>query len=255
VNRTPLEAVRNYQQEIRSQGGKILFECKDIACGGDAARASSGGGGEMSVAMYLMPEERIKDKAFSCGWCAQLSRIADQRYFTAEIPSSGASVSVLAYTVNDHGSCKALAGRTIVIADILEAKAREQKMITMNSGEMAKEMALSGSVALYGIYFDFNKADLKAESEPALSEIAKLMKGSATLKLLVVGHTDRAGTLQFNMDLSQRRAAAVVDALAGRYQVERARLTPIGVAYASPKASNKTEEGRARNRRVELVEN
>jgi OmpA-OmpF porin, OOP family len=202
-----------------------------------------------------MPEERVKDEAFSCGWCAQLSRIAGQRYTTAEIPASGASISVLAFTVNDHGSCKSLAERTIVIVDILETKAREQKMVTMNAEEMAKEMADSGSVALYGIYFDFNKTGLKPESAPALEEIAKLMKANAALKLLVVGHTDHASTLQFNMDLSQRRATAVVEALATRYRIERARLTPIGVAYASPVASNKTDEGRAKNRRVELVEN
>jgi outer membrane protein OmpA-like peptidoglycan-associated protein len=75
------------------------------------------------------------------------------------------------------------------------------------------------------------------------------------LKLLVVGHTDNVGSYGFNMDLSQRRAAAVVAALAGRFGIARDRLSPVGVSYASPVASNRAEEGRAKNRRVELVEN
>jgi outer membrane protein OmpA-like peptidoglycan-associated protein len=74
------------------------------------------------------------------------------------------------------------------------------------------------------------------------------------MKLLVVGHTDNVGTFAFNTDLSQRRAVAVVNALASRFGVARNRLTPFGVSFAAPVASNRTEEGRAKNRRVELVD-
>jgi OOP family OmpA-OmpF porin len=64
ANRSPLEVLRNYQQEIKGKGGRILFECKAEACGGDSTRSSSGGGGEMSLAMYLFPEDRVKDEGF-----------------------------------------------------------------------------------------------------------------------------------------------------------------------------------------------
>ena len=84
--------------------------------------------------------------------------------------------------------------------------------------------------------------------------MGKLLKDNPALKLLVVGHTDNVGNFPFNMDLSQRRAAAVVAALASR-GAAKDRLTPVGVSFASPIATNKTEEGRAKNRRVELVEN
>jgi OmpA-OmpF porin, OOP family len=255
ANRSPLEVLRNYQQEVTQKGGKILFECKDVQCGGSATRSSNGGGGDMSLSMFLFPAERIKDPSFSNGSCAMSESISDQRYATAEIPAAAAHLSILTYTLMDDLYCKAFSGRTIAVVDIIEGKAREQKMITVTSAEMAKEISSSGSVALYGIYFDFNKADLKAESEPALAEIAKLLKSNAALKLLVVGHTDRVGTLAFNMDLSQRRAAAVVNALVTKYQTAQSRLTPLGVAFASPVASNAAEEGRAKNRRVELVEN
>ena len=254
-NRSPLEVLRNYQQEITQSGGKILFECKDAECGGSASRSSGGGGGNMSLAMFLFPDERIKDPSFSNGNCAMTESITDQRYATAEIPAQAAHLSILTYTLKDDLYCKAFNGRTIAVIDIVEGKPREQKMITVTSAEMAKEISSNGSVALYGIYFDVNKADVKAESEPALAEIAKLLKSNAALKLLVVGHTDHVGTIPFNMDLSQRRAAAVVSALVTKYQIAQTRLTPLGVAFASPVASNASEEGRAKNRRVELVEN
>ena len=90
---------------------------------------------------------------------------------------------------------------------------------------------------------------------PTLEEIAKLLKGDANLRLLVVGHTDNVGTFEFNKDLSQRRAASVVQMLTSKFTVDPKRLTPFGVSFASPVASNKTEEGRAKNRRVQLVEN
>jgi len=71
----------------------------------------------------------------------------------------------------------------------------------------------------------------------------------------VVGHTDNVGTFEFNMDLSQRRAASVVQILTSKLGIEPKRLTPVGVSFASPVASNRTEEGKSKNRRVQLVEN
>ena len=139
--------------------------------------------------------------------------------------------------------------------DLFEAKGREQKMVTVSSGEMARSISTAGRVALYGIYFDFNKAEVKPESDLTLEQVGKLLKESPRLKLLVVGHTDNVGGFPFNMDLSQRRAVAVVNALSSRFEVSRERLTPVGVSYASPVATNATDEGRSRNRRVELVEN
>lgn len=254
-NRTPLEALRNYQQEIREQGGNILFECSGGECGGDPGRSSDGGGGEMSMAMYLFPQESISDPVFSNGYCAMTDRINDQRYTAAEFPAVGSHVSVLTYTLKGGSFCKAFKNRTIAIVDLIETKAREQKMVTVKADEMEREIVTSGSIALYGIYFEFDQAVVKPESQPTLQEIALLLKSKPELKLLIAGHTDNVGTFAYNMDLSQRRAVAVVQALTAEFGIDRARLTPVGVSYASPKSTNRTEEGRAKNRRVELVEN
>lgn len=251
-DRSPLEVVRNYQDEIKARGGKVLFECKAGDCGGDPERSSSGGGGDLSLSMYLYPESRVSDPYKSNGYCALTADIGDQRYTAAELPDG--HVSVLAYTLKDQLYCKAFNGRTIAVVDIVEAKAREQKMVTVQAGEMAKQIASTGGISLYGILFDFNKAHIKPESDATLEQIAKLLKSDAAMKLLVVGHTDKVGTLPFNMDLSQRRARAVVTALSTKHAIVQSRLTPVGVAYASPVASNKTDEGRSKNRRVELVE-
>jgi OOP family OmpA-OmpF porin len=255
-NVSPLEVVRNYQTEIRKKGGKILHECAENACGGDPGRSSGGGGGSMSLSMYLRPAEKVKDSYGSGGYCAHNSRISGQRFTAGTLDASGAYVTVLAYSIAPGPpSCRDLEGRTVAAVDIIRPKVREQKMVTIKAEEMAGRIAEAGSVALYGIYFDFNKADVKSESMPTLEQIARLMKAKPKLKLLVVGHTDNVGSFPFNRDLSQRRATAVVAALASRYRVDAKRLTPVGVANACPVASNKTEEGRAKNRRVELVEN
>ena len=126
-------------------------------------------------------------------------------------------------------------------------------MVTASAEQMASEIAKSGRVALYGIHFDFNKTDIKPESAGTLDEIAKYLKGNQAVELLVAGHTDNVGGFEFNRDLSQRRAKAVVDALISKYGIAAGRLVPFGVSFAAPMAPNETEDGRAKNRRVELV--
>jgi OmpA-OmpF porin, OOP family len=257
-NRSPLEVLRNYQDEIKARGGTVLFTCKDAECGGDPTRSTSGGGGDMSLAMFLYPIDRITDTYVSNGYCALTEHISDQRYLSAELPAQGTHISVLVYTLvvpNPSDGCRAFNGRTIAVVDIIDGKARENKMVAVNAGEMASAISSSGRVALYGILFDFNKTDIKPESDPTLEQMAKLLKDSPALKLLVVGHTDNIGGFASNMDLSQRRAAAVVAALNTRYGIAKDRLSPVGVSFASPVASNKTDDGRAKNRRVELVDN
>ena len=163
-------------------------------------------------------------------------------------------VSVLAYTLKAGHSCQALDGRTVAVVDVVEAKGRERKMVKVDAAAMARAIATTGRIALYGILFDFDQATVKAESAPALTEIAALLTANPDLKLLVVGHTDMAGTFEYNRTLSQRRAEAVVAALVRDHDVDKARLLPVGVSFAAPLASNQTEEGRAQNRRVELVQ-
>jgi OmpA-OmpF porin, OOP family len=141
-------------------------------------------------------------------------------------------------------------GQVVVAVDIVTGKAIENKMVT--AADMADALATKGSIDLYGIYFDTDKTDIKPESTKTLDEVANLLKIDRTLKLEISGHTDNTGTADHNMKLSEGRAQAVVDALVKQYGVDAARLQAKGYGDTKPVASNDTEDGRAKNRRVEL---
>jgi outer membrane protein OmpA-like peptidoglycan-associated protein len=135
---------------------------------------------------------------------------------------------------------------------IVERKAMAQEVVA--SAELFKSgLSTSGHVEVPGIFFDTGKADLKPESDSALAEIAKLLQADAGLKVYVVGHTDNTAALDLNLRLSEARAEAVVQALVAKHGIDRARLLGKGVGPLAPVAANDTEEGRAKNRRVELV--
>ncbi len=105
-----------------------------------------------------------------------------------------------------------------------------------------------------GHIFETESADITAQSDATLTEIATLLQNDPDMRLHVVGHTDNEGTLEFNLDLSRRRTEAVVQTVVSGHGVATSRLLANGVGFLAPVASNRTEEGRARNRRVEPVE-
>lgn len=143
-------------------------------------------------------------------------------------------------------------GQGIALAIIEESKM--DQVIVADAEALAKEIDLTGKVAVYGIYFDTGKAVVKPESGPALAEIVKLLQKNSDMKIYVVGHTDSVGELDYNMGLSQRRAAAVVEVLVSKHDIDQGRLEPHGVGPLVPASTNKSEDGRSMNRRVELVE-
>ena len=129
----------------------------------------------------------------------------------------------------------------------------EQRMSFVNSDEMSRSLTDTGKVSLYGIYFDTDKDVVRPDSQPTLVEIQKLLRADPQLKVHVVGHTDNQGNAAHNLDLSRRRAASVVGELTAKYGITADRLDAFGCGFYAPVASNTAEEGRAKNRRVELV--
>ncbi len=124
---------------------------------------------------------------------------------------------------------------------------------TQQAPEIEQSLKESGRAEVHGIYFDFASATIKPESEPVLKEIADAMAKNPSWKLSIEGHTDNIGNDASNVELSKRRAEAVKQALATRYHVDPATLATAGFGATRPKEPNTTAEGRARNRRVELV--
>ena len=127
-----------------------------------------------------------------------------------------------------------------------------QQEVAADASSLAKEIARSGHVAVYGIHFATGQATIQSDSEQTLTQIMQLLRDNADLKLRVEGYTDNVGQAAANQALSERRAQAVVAWLVG-HGVAGSRLTARGLGAANAVADNATEDGRAKNRRVELV--
>lgn len=147
---------------------------------------------------------------------------------------------------------QAESGGYLVWLRIIEKVPMKQHIVA-DAASFANDLDRTGHVAVYGIYFDTGKAVVKPESKPALDEVAKLLKSDPNLRLWVVGHTDSVGKVDDNMRLANARADAVAAELVSAHGIAAARLKGYGVGPLAPIAGNEAEEGRAKNRRVELV--
>ncbi len=237
-----VELLRNYEKELATQGFEILYDStKDEAATKWDNYLASFGGMEINT-----------NRSYYIFYAAEKRNI---KVLSAKKPRTEGDLYISLITVQwdkDDAVYKARRGAYAAI-DLIEVKPMTQNMVTVKADEMSKSISSTGRVALYGILFDFNKADIKPESKPALEEIAKLLRTEANLSLHVVGHTDSVGNYETNDALSKRRAEAVVATLVNEFGINASRLTANGVANLAPVAVNTTEEGRARNRRVELV--
>jgi outer membrane protein OmpA-like peptidoglycan-associated protein len=232
AGRSTLEVFRNYQQALDKAGFEPVFTCDDKKCGGRNFNNAVGGG-----KLYMLFGDQH-----------------DQRYIAARLKRPEGDVYASLYVVLHRSGGGPNKDRALALLDIVEIKPMEQRMKVVEAPQMQRDLATAGRVAIYGILFDFDKDTMRADSKPQLDEIAKLLKSQPSLKVLIVGHTDAKGGLDYNRKLSERRAASIVKALVSDYGIARARLTPVGVGMAAPVGSNRTEEGRALNRRVELVD-
>jgi OmpA-OmpF porin, OOP family len=135
---------------------------------------------------------------------------------------------------------------------VVEEEAMKQT-VEFTATELGRMLDETGSVAVHGILFDTGKATIKPESAPVLAQIAELLASNDALTLEIQGHTDNVGTKAANLALSQGRAAAVKDYLVKTHQIAAGRLTTAGFGDTKPVGDNATDEGKALNRRVELV--
>ncbi len=237
-----LEVFRNYINELTAKGFVILYDSKKDP---DAIRWSNYLAPFGSMDIQTSRSNYVFYAAAQNGICvltAKKSRPEGDIYLHLTVVEWG----------KDDAVYKSKRGAYVAL-DIIEMQPMVQKMVTVSADEMAQSLSAVGKVSLYGIYFDPGKWDIKTTSRPALQEIATLLKNKPALKLHVVGHTDNIGGYEVNTVLSKRRAEAVVATLVKEFGISALRLTANGAAYLAPVASNSTEAGRAKNRRVELV--
>ncbi len=249
AERSSLEVIRNYQQQARADGFQPVFECAGDTCGAGSGQV------KFSVVAAIMPTRFFDQVGEASAAACGAYYVTAIRYALMENKATGATLAVAASNpeISSVYCSEDFRKQLTVWVSRVEPQAREQQMVALSASDMAKSIDADGRVALYGIYFDTGKADIKPESKASLDQIGELLKQRPELKLHVVGHTDNVGGVDANMALSKRRAESVVAALATTYGVNRARLTGNGVASLAPVKTNTTEEGRAKNRRVELV--
>ncbi|MCK5392686.1 MAG: DUF4892 domain-containing protein [Deltaproteobacteria bacterium] len=230
-DRSTLEVFRNYEDALKAAGFEILYTCSNKECGG-------------------RPFNHRVVK-YSGGFADNYS---DQRFLAAKLPRDEGDVYVSLYIVKNTSGGGKDRNHIYTQVDVIEVAPMQEAMVTVDADAMAEEIFETGSISIYGILFDFDKADIKPESAATITEIAVLLNNNPNLKLFIVGHTDNKGSLDYNMDLSQKRAGAVVGVLITEHGIQSSRVTPKGLGFLAPVASNSSEDGRAKNRRVELVE-
>jgi OmpA-OmpF porin, OOP family len=238
AGRSATEVFRNYQAALQQSGFTTLYSCEMQAC--DKALVT-----EQYRNEVLRPRKWSPDSPPPAGNFGR-----DVRFLSAKATRNGADIYVSLFVAEPNSVWNAPVAALLVA----EPTAMETGKVLVDTAALQKGLAAEGRIALYGIYFDTGKAELKPESRPQLAEMARLLQADKALKVFIVGHTDNEGSVDGNLALSQRRAEAVVAALAGEHKVDASRLRARGVANFAPVASNGAEAGRAKNRRVELVQ-
>ncbi len=224
-------------------GGEVWIsfgdENKRVQFGGDGTAAVSNGQAQVTANGRLPDAER--------GDLHRARVLADGKYLKAYLDDT----RIINVPNADVGRSKQILFYT-------DGEAKQPTMfgnfrIAAGGKKLYDALAETGRVATQGIYFDTGSDRIRPESSPTLKEIGAMMKEHPELKLAIEGHTDNVGGAAANQALSEKRAAAVRQALVDTYQVDGARLEASGLGQTKPAGSNDTPEGRQGNRRVELV--
>jgi outer membrane protein OmpA-like peptidoglycan-associated protein len=241
AGKRPVEVFANFRDSLQSSGFKPLYTCtagnSPTSCGGyNFAEASA------QTLFSNDPAHRndMIDELFSAD--------DDVRYLLAELQRDGRKVDV-GLLVSRNGD-----NPVGVLLRIVESGQMATNQVVVDSAAMSKGLQSEGKIALYGLQFATDSATLRPDSDTTLKQMSDLLHQQPKLKVYIVGHTDNSGTLEHNIALSQQRAEAVAKALTARFGIAPDRLVAKGLASFAPVASNHSDAGKARNRRVEMVE-
>ncbi len=232
------EVIKNYEKAIQSKGGTIIHLSRD------AYRYTDENTGErINFMRDLFTKGRIKHYGAPYSYLKFPTAAKDYVVGKISTAENDIYISVAAATIE---------GNPYFTLVTVLAEPMDMDNVTLNV--INEGIADKGKIAIYDIYFDIGKSEVKKESSNALSIIAEYLKENSDKKFIVVGHTDNTGNFNSNVTLSNDRAKAVIEKLLAEHGIDKAQLIPYGVGSVSPQMSNATDEGKARNRRVELVE-
>ncbi len=241
--RTDDEVFRNYREALARAGFELLAEGYEAA----GKRGPGIGGRQYREVLFnqnpwndsrAAVNDMVRGSATSGGGgtvVARKARAADTVYVIASV-------------------YRFRADRISTLIDVIEVAAAETGLVSVNADAIGAGIRDNGRVVLDGLFFDFDQSTLQATSAPTLAQIAIYLRSVPDRKFFVVGHTDATGTIGHNQELSRARANSVVEALVTQHRIPRAQLEAHGVGPLSPVFTNASDAGRARNRRVELVQ-
>jgi len=235
---TTVQLLAPLRQQLTAAGFEILFECETSACGGFDFR--------FQIDVLAEPEMHVN--------------LGDYRYLSAKGPTDGDSEDyismILSRSANAgfvHITQVSAGGNTASV--LVSGMPEPSAMVTGDVQEMVERLELTGYVSLDDLTFETGSSRLGNETFASLTSLASYLKTRPDRTVVLVGHTDAVGDLDSNIELSRLRAAAVMERLVQRYEVLPSQVVSDGVGFLAPRAGNLTEEGRARNRRVEVVLN
>lgn len=261
-----LEVQRSYENSLKSKGFHVVFSCKvtktsDDGCfkveSGDRIRLKDPGVKfRRMLGLTNWPAKTRYDVVKDRPQIEFFFRVSGRYLLMKREGAEGTDYVSIALSEKssdmayEHG--KEFDESTAFVRVVESKTVGSDKIVFINASDMKKSLEETGRINLYGIYFDTDKDTIKPESKPTLDEITKLMRDNKELRLGVVGHTDSTGSEPHNLDLSNRRAASVIRALT-QAGIDASLFTSRGAGASEPVTSNDTNEGRAKNRRVELV--
>ncbi len=226
------EIYKSYENALKNAGFKILLTLDKTNCGVNLQEQLYNG--EFNGLNALTDRESIKPSY----------RDGEFTYLSAKKNINGKDIYVVIFISNwDY---------PLITFDAIEVQSMDKGLVSVK--DLETDISQNGHIAIYDIHFDTGKSSIKAESSEALKNIAEYLNAHQDEKFLIVGHTDNTGDFESNIKLSMERAQAVVNELVSKYSVKAEQLKAYGDGQTAPVATNSTDGGKARNRRVEIVE-
>ena len=235
-NRSTLEILRNYQQALLADGFTVRFECV----------GENGCGPRMGVHVIdnVLPHRFIHARLLH-----DVRRMpGNPRAMLVERNNEEGVDHVFLYISDEQ--------RPVILQVVVAGMPMQTGLVetgVRSADELQESLTVEGRAIVEGIFFEHDSAELRDDSREALIQMAELLETNPDIEVLVVGHTDNQGNFEYNEDLSMRRANAVHQALVRDHGIASGRMSAKGASFMAPIASNASEEGRALNRRVELV--
>lgn len=224
------EIFNSYENSLKGSDFEILTTLNDKNCGANLQEQLYN---DEFNGLNKLPREALNPGDDEFAYLAAKKKIDDK------------DIYIVVYTAFERGDL-------LVTFDAIEVQSIDKGLVTVK--DLDSDLSQNGHIAIYGIHFDSGKSEIKQESTQTLKNIAEFLNTHPDKKYIIVGHTDNTGNFDENLKLSLERANAVLNKLVADYNVKAAQLKAYGDGSTAPIATNTTDEGQAKNRRVEIVE-